>query len=115
MKKPKPKTEKPKTEKQLKMIAFWKEVSPAKRDAIHRLQIAKEHIAPDRAVKDLPCPDCGRHMTLRDGTFGRFYLCRKCGRTVSAKLDGTPPKKYYDPLRVKMNAMDDALGDPHGS
>jgi len=95
----------------------FSQLTPLQREAFKRVRDYAARTVPQKAVKDLLCPDCGAVMTLELGAFGRYYRCsrRRCARKVSAKMDGSPPKKYYDPLRLKMSNIDRALGEDHGT
>jgi hypothetical protein len=93
---------------------FFERCTRAQLEAFGRINKYAQYVGPVGAVEDLPCPVCGTYMQIKLGTIGRYYQCpkRRCGKRVSAKPDGTPPKKYYDPLKVQLSKMEGILDAP---
>ena len=53
-------------------------------------------IEPKEPKKEIPCPKCGRSMTLRDGKFGKYWGC----------------SGYFDKQNQCKNIMNDDNGVP---
>ena len=71
---------------------YWEDISPSKRRFLEKRAKDTQAIKPVKEVKNLPCPDCGRYMHLRESIYGRYYKCPVpgCKGTHGARLDGTP-------------------------
>ena len=63
----------------------------------------------DQILEDMKCA-CGEVLELREGKYGMFYVCEKCGtKSMSKAISITPPK-----VKEKEKVVEEVVmpGDP---
>jgi DNA topoisomerase I len=67
---------------------------PECKNTMNFTQGDKGEIRPEeKQTTDIPCPLCGKPMSLRQGRFGKFLGCTgypECKHTINVGADGTP-------------------------